>query len=139
VTIIRILPLTLLILGSVGCTNDNSKWVGTWKGTNKDLVADDIAAKDPIIAESIRLVKLEIKSNSTFVLERAGFPHSGSITFGSQKSTLRIEKILDRPLDQVNEETKKQNPNITLEWVDSNTIRLIDPADFGRDEIILTR
>lgn len=138
-TILRILPLTLLILGSVGCSNDNHKWVGTWKGSNTDLVNDDVAKRDPVNAASIRLVILKVKADSTFVLSRAGFPTSGTILFGSEKSTLKIEKILDQPINQADQSTKNQNPNMTVEWVDANTIKLVDPEDFGRPPVILTK
>jgi len=131
--------LTLLILGSVGCSNDNHKWVGTWKGSNTDLVNEEVAQRDPVNAASIRLVILKVKEDSTFVLSRAGFPTSGTFLFGSKKSTLKVEKILDQPIDRASQGTKNQNPNITLEWVDKDTIRLVDPEDFGRPPVILTK
>lgn len=138
-TILQILPLTLLILGSVGCSNDNHKWVGTWKGSNTDLVNEEVAKLDPVTAESLRLVILKINPDSTFMLSRAGFPTTGTFIFGSQKSTLKIEKILDQPIERANQSTKNQNPNITVEWVDKDTIRLVDPEDFGRPPVILTK
>ncbi|MFM9874268.1 MAG: hypothetical protein ACKVQS_12485 [Fimbriimonadaceae bacterium] len=134
---LRILPLALLIIGSSGCQDPTPNWVGEYRGENKDLVSEQIAEENPILASQIRLVILELKSDRTFVLSRGGMPTQGTYTLAKNEATLTITKILNQPIENQSEMVKKQNVPIHLTRNKDGSITIVDPADFGRKPITL--
>jgi hypothetical protein len=136
---LRILPLTLLLLGSYGCQDPTPNWVGTYVGENKGLVSDELAKENPIIAGTIRQVKLELKPDRTFELIRGGMPTEGNYSLSKNTGTLTITKILDRAIESQSETVRKQNSPITITRNSDGSIVLNDPNDFGREPITLKR
>lgn len=137
---LRILPLTLILLGSSGCQPDQTpKWVGEWLGSNEGLVDQKLAEQNPVLAGNLRRVHLTLRSDRTFELIRAGLPSEGNYTVGNGTATLTVISVLGKPVDGMSEEVKKQNVPIKLNLNEDGTISMIDSADFGRDPVILTR
>lgn len=119
-----------------GCGDSKSKWVGTWEGQLEPLSEEE--RKDPI-AYTVNRVTLEVNQDGSFELIRGGMPNGGRVVFSKNKSILRLETIMGRPLENEPDNVRKQNPDIEIEWLDSGKIRLIDPNDFGRQPLILSK
>lgn len=122
----------------MGCQDSTPKWVGKYQGENKDLVSEELAKENPVIAGTLRQIKLELKSDRTFELIRAGMPTEGNYTISQDTATLTVTKILGRFIEGESETVKRQNAPISITRNQDGTIDLIDPADFGRKPISLT-
>jgi|GEM_PF-1918166 len=122
---------------SAGCQDSTPKWVGKYQGENKDLVSEELAKENPVIAGTLRQIKLELKSDRTFELIRAGMPTEGNYSISQDTATLTVTKVLGRFIEGESETVKKQNAPISITRKEDGSIILIDPADFGRKPITL--
>lgn len=135
----RILPLVLLLsltLFPLGCRSTH-KWVGHYRGEQEELVPESV--EDDVIANTLRMVDLTINEDMTFSLLRAGFPYEGNVIVGDKACKLKVTSVLGRPIENENKNYQEQNSKLTIVWIDEQTLKLIDDADFGRDPVILTR
>ncbi len=130
-----IATLTCVFLVS-GCESPSVKWVGYYEGEQTDLV--DPKLNDPI-ANSLRIVKLELKADMSYTLVKASIPQSGEAGFAADHVSLHPTKILDQPMERQSEETKKQNPDLTVTRKADGRIYLSDPGSFGVKEIEMKR
>jgi hypothetical protein len=136
---IKILPLSLLLLSLTACQNPARAWIGTWEGKDEELVTPQMKAQNPVIAETLTLVRLTIKADRTFELIRGGIPSEGHVSLGSNQATLTITKILDRPIEQQPQAIQNANKPITLKLTEKGNIELEDPSDFVDKPTILRR
>lgn len=137
----NILPLLLALffvsVALTACQDPTPNWVGEYRGENKELVSEELANENPILASSVRLVILTLKSDRTFVLSRGGMQTEGNYSLSDKKATLTTTKILGQPIENQPEMVKKQNAPIHLTRMNDGSIQFEDPADFGRDPIKL--
>lgn len=119
------LPLALVLAGVAACTPDPTpKWVGTWEGKDLDLVSEAQAAKDPVIAASLRLVRLTFNKDRTFDLLVAGMPYHGRYAIQGQTASLTITSILGKPIEKEPSGNWPVQAPATAEMVTSGKIRL---------------
>lgn len=120
----------MVLLGLAGCA-DTSTWVGTWEGRRTSAPA----SADPVIAETLALVRLTIKPDGTFDLLDGGFTASGEASLGRARSQLVVRKVLGSaatlPFD-------RKNLNIALERRPDGSI-LLSGSAFGVGPVRLQR
>lgn len=139
--IVRILPFTILILGTLGCGGpDQAKWVGHWKGS-AELPPGVDSATNPFMANTLRLVKLEIRPDRTFVLVQQGVPLSGSVSIQRDSAQLLVERAMDRKLERHEPPSITSTRTIKLTWRkpgnEEPSLELRDPAIASSEPIIL--
>ncbi|MBL8068005.1 MAG: hypothetical protein JNM28_06125 [Armatimonadetes bacterium] len=135
----KILPLAMILAGVACCSPDPTpKWVGEWKGEDKTLVSDAEAAKDPVIAGTLRMVKLSFKQDRTFALFVAGMPYEGRYSVQGADATLTITKILGKPIENEPAEIRDAQTPVTATMQSAGTIRLTGYR-FGSESILLQK
>lgn len=107
-----------------GCSSAGPDWVGTWEGRNNEIVRAD---RSDVIADTLRLARLTIKADGTFVLEQAGMPRSGNISFGKDRCLLTVQKVLDRRIESLGPGGPQ---TIRLEKISDGKALLVEDGSF---------
>lgn len=114
----------MLLIISAGCGNVRSRYVGTWIG---EAEIEAPAGADPAVVTTARRVKLEIKTDGTFVLTQMGLPREGDVLFGTDRITLRVQTYVDRPISMTSREG--EHPDMTVRAEGESTLILDDPSE----------
>ncbi len=102
---VRIISVTLLLtLALAGCAPSASRWIGTWEGEIPGLVQAD---KDDAIAGTLRKVRLEIPSATSFQLVESGVNMDGMLSIHGDTATLKVINRFDRAVPNPESEENK--------------------------------
>ncbi|MBX3096686.1 MAG: hypothetical protein KF812_07475 [Fimbriimonadaceae bacterium] len=93
---------------------------------------------DPVV-NTLRRVEVVIRGNGTFERVEGGIPSSGVVSFSGDAASLHVQRILDRPVEDVGPGAVRQNQPIQLKWLGENQIEYTDSASFYPDPIKLSR
>lgn len=121
---------TAMVLASCGPSYD---WAGEWKGRR---AVDQPPGTDPSVAESLAVVSLSIDEKGRFKLNEEGFIKEGNVLTGGNKATLRIDRVLGRPIGNLGPEAVNLGGDRTVTAVDPETVTFERP---GSDPIRLKR
>jgi hypothetical protein len=96
--IARIISVAFLaLLVPLGCGSPTAPWLGTWEGERQGIVRE--GATGPI-AGTLRRVRIEIDADGKFTATELGIARRGSVQFGRERVVLKVEFILDNPVDK---------------------------------------
>lgn len=118
----------------MGCTDHRSKWIGTWKGESEGVPN----SQDPVLANTLRQVELQINADATYSLRWGPLPVSGNISFGGEKSTLIPKKLMDQPFESQPKDVQASHQGVQLEFLNPNEIKIVDTNN-GRPSVVLTK
>ena len=94
--ITKIISVGVAILILAGCAPQYA-WEGTWKGERNLPLR-------PGVSDSVRRtaakIDLKILPNGTFEIFESGLPKSGHTVPSNGKLVLRVENIMDRPIEK---------------------------------------
>jgi hypothetical protein len=124
--------------GFMGCGPSHSfQYVGQWEA-HRELPKQ--AGVDPEIAYQASRVVLTIKSDGTFDLVDAGYPHGGNFEVDGDHAVLTITSVMGQPMDRQDAATQAQNKPIRLTpEPDGKTLRYFDPGGFDQTGLIMKR
>lgn len=126
--------LLALFAGS-GC-GARHDWVGNWQGDRPPLEG---RGEDDPIANTFRRVEVNVKSDGTFERVEGGIPSTGTIAFSGDEATLHVERVLDRPVEDIGQGAVRQNKPIVLKWLGKDQIEYTDPGSFNPEPLVLHR
>jgi hypothetical protein len=78
--------------------------IGYWEG---DRDWKQMGSASEAVARAVAAINLNLKADGTFVLQDGGIDFSGEWVASGNKIDLQVMTILNRPLAQQGEETKK--------------------------------
>ena len=128
----RVILLGALLAGMAGCSGDRGAWVGEWRG-EQPLLFQGGQPTDSPIANTLRSVRVTIKTDGRFEMLKGGMAYSGFATLTGGKATLRVTELLGQPIERA--VAGGQPFTITMERREDGRILLVDPGDFGRDPV----
>lgn len=120
------------LAGMVGCSGERGAWVGEWRGEQAALFQGG-EPSNPAIANTLRAVRVTIKTDGRFEMLKGGLAYSGFATLTGSKASLRVTELLNQPIERAS--PGAQPFTVTLERRDDGRILLVDPGDFGRDPV----
>lgn len=109
-------------------------WIGEWTG---ELPLSSTDGPNDTVAKTLRLVRLTVKADDTFVLVRGGIPAEGDAIRDGDRLVLKFRKILGQPMEKQPPEVQKQYADARVEVDKDGTVKLVDPSDFNRDPVKL--
>lgn len=93
------------MLMAIACAGPDQNLYGKWEG-DRDWKRINAATEEA--ARAFAAVNLTLKADRSFLLQDGGIPFEGSWIQSGETIELRVETILNRPLEQQQESTKKQ-------------------------------
>jgi len=119
----------------IGCGPRND-WVGEWRG-NRNLAVPE--GSTPEMARMVGDVRLILRHDGTFTLTEAGMPKHGRYTTSGDVATLRVQRVLDKPIEMLGSGAEQMNRPVEVTWLGHDAIRLQDPGAFFKEPITLKR
>gem|GEM_PF-5714337 len=107
-----------------GCNSGRGQLVGTWTGTIEIEAPQGV---DKAAFETFRNVRLQCYENGRFLLELTGLPYEGEWSFNGKTGTLKIDRLLNQPIEKASAENAKRNWSWTISSLGDKKIRVTDP------------
>ena len=125
----RVLAVLCLLL-LAGCDRPDPKWIGTWTG---NLYLKALPGQNQSMINTLGKIEVTIHPDRTFDLFESGLPKGGTVSYSSGKAYLKIETVMNKPLSEQGEVAVKMNHDITLRFIDDNTVEYVDPGSPRRN------
>jgi hypothetical protein len=122
-------------LAVVGCGR-TFDYTGQWSGKR------DIPLKpgdNEVILNTIAKVELTMHPNGRFDLLEGGIPKDGTYRTDGMKAHLKVERFMQRPIEEQGETAVKMNQEILLEAQSDGSLVFTDPAGFQQESVRLIR
>ncbi len=124
--------LAIAVSGCGGGLDLTGKWTGRREGKIPE-------GGNPVFYGTILRVELTVHEDGRFDLFEGGIPKSGSIRYSGGKAYLKIDTVMDQPIERAGEAVVKANREIELTSAGKNRIEYKDPGGFDSTPVILRK
>ena len=125
-----------LVLASMGCGGPSFNFEGHWSG-KRNLPRRP--GDDDVILNTISKVDVDVKPDGKFDLFDAGMPKSGRYRTEGLKAFLKVETIMERPVEEHGTASVEMNKEIQLMAQKDGSIVFSDPGAAWQEPVKLVR
>lgn len=133
------LPLAALAISVValcGCSGSHFNFEGKWLGL-RDFKAEP--GQDVSILRTLAKIELNVKPNGKFELFEGGLPYDGSFRESGGIGYLRIQAVMNKPIESQGAFSKLGDTEIELHPTKDGDLDYVDKAGYDAKPIRLKR